>query len=97
MQQAGRTGPAIRGVTSLLLQDAVIQNLQTLTESSQRLSDEVKVTEPQIPWRELSGSRYLTSSKSTFTNPGTWMMSLMPTRAFSDRSGGARSLRSRQV
>jgi len=42
---------------SRLVQDAVIRNLQTLAESSQRLSDEIKGTEPQIPWRELSGFR----------------------------------------
>ena len=42
---------------SRLVQDAVIRNLQTLTESSQRLSNEIKSTEPQIPWRELSGFR----------------------------------------
>lgn len=40
-----------------LVQDAVIRNLQTLTESSQRLSDSIKNTEPQTPWRELSGFR----------------------------------------
>ena len=33
---------------SPLVQDAVIRNLQTLTESSQRLSGEIKATEPQI-------------------------------------------------
>ena len=43
--------------TSRLVQDVVIRNLQTLTESSQRLSDEIKSTEPQIPWRELAGFR----------------------------------------
>jgi len=43
--------------TSRLVQDAVIRNLQTLAESSQRLSAEIKGTEPQIPWRELSGFR----------------------------------------
>jgi uncharacterized protein with HEPN domain len=43
--------------TSRLVQDAVIRNLQTLTESSQRLSDEIKSSEPQIPWRELAGFR----------------------------------------
>lgn len=37
--------------------DRVIRNLQTLTESSQRLSVDIKGTEPQIPWRELSGFR----------------------------------------
>lgn len=42
---------------SRLVQDAVIRNLQTLAESSRRLSDETKGTEPQIPWRELSGFR----------------------------------------
>lgn len=42
---------------SRLVQDAVIRNLQTLAESSQRLSREIKVTEPLIPWRELAGFR----------------------------------------
>ena len=40
-----------------LIQDAVVRNLQTLTESSQRLSADIKSTEPLIPWRELSGFR----------------------------------------
>ena len=43
--------------SSRLVQDAVIRNLQILTESSQRLSSEIKATEPQIPWRELAGFR----------------------------------------
>ena len=43
--------------TSRLVQDAVIRNLQTLAESSQRLSSEIKGTEPQIPWRDLGGFR----------------------------------------
>jgi uncharacterized protein with HEPN domain len=42
---------------SRLVQDAVIRNLQILAESSQRLSSEIKGTEPQIPWRELAGFR----------------------------------------
>jgi uncharacterized protein with HEPN domain len=42
---------------SRLVQDAVIRNLQTLAESSQRLSADVKATEAQTPWRELSGFR----------------------------------------
>ena len=42
---------------SRLVQDAVIRNLQTLAESSQRLSSEIKGSEPQIPWRELAGFR----------------------------------------
>ena len=42
---------------SRLVQDAVIRNLQTLAESSQRLSSNIKGTEPQVPWRELAGFR----------------------------------------
>lgn len=42
---------------SRMVQDAVIRNLQTLTESSQRLSDSIKATEPRVPWRELAGFR----------------------------------------
>ncbi len=50
-------GERVRFETSRLIQDAVIRNLQTLTESSQRLSDGIKATEPQVPWRELAGFR----------------------------------------
>ncbi len=42
---------------SRLVQDAVVRNLQTLAESSQRLSADIKATEPQVPWRELAGFR----------------------------------------
>ena len=51
------TGDWSRFEASRLVQDAVIRNLQTLTESSQRLSDDIKATEPQVPWRELAGFR----------------------------------------
>ena len=50
-------GERSRFEASRLVQDAVIRNLQTLAESSQRLSSEIKGTQPQIPWRELSGFR----------------------------------------
>jgi len=42
---------------SRLVQDAVVRNLQTLTESTQRLSDALKGAEPEIPWRAISGFR----------------------------------------
>ena len=42
---------------SRMVQDAVVRNLQTLAESTQRLSDPLKATEPAIPWREISGFR----------------------------------------
>jgi uncharacterized protein with HEPN domain len=50
-------GDRSRFEASRLVQDAVIRNLQTLTESSQRLSDDIRATEPQVPWRELAGFR----------------------------------------
>ena len=50
-------GDRSRFEASRLVQDAVVRNLQTLTESSQRLSDDIKATEPQVPWRELAGFR----------------------------------------
>lgn len=50
-------GERSRFIESRLVQDAVIRNLQTLAESSQRLSSEIKTTEAQIPWRELAGFR----------------------------------------
>lgn len=50
-------GDRARFETSRLIQDAVMRNLQTLTESSKRLSDSIKATEPQVPWRELAGFR----------------------------------------
>jgi len=43
--------------SSRLVQDAVIRNLQTLAESSQLLSSEIKASEPHIPWRDLGGFR----------------------------------------
>ena len=42
--------------SSIQVQDAAIRNLQILTEST-RLSAEVKLTEPSVPWRELAGFR----------------------------------------
>lgn len=42
---------------SQLVQDAVVRNLQTLAESTQRLSGAVKATEPAVPWRAIAGFR----------------------------------------
>jgi len=42
---------------SRLIQDAVIRNLQTMAESSQRLSDGSKALAPDVPWRAISGFR----------------------------------------
>lgn len=42
---------------SSLVQDGVLRNLQTLTESSQRLSEEAKGSEAGIDWRRMAGMR----------------------------------------
>lgn len=42
---------------STLLQDAVIRNLQTLAESTQRLSENTKEREPGIDWFKIAGFR----------------------------------------
>ncbi len=38
-------------------QDAVLRNLQTLSESVQRLSDDLKGTRPGIDWRNIAAFR----------------------------------------
>jgi uncharacterized protein with HEPN domain len=44
-------------LASSLVQDAVIRNLQTLAESTQRLSPRAKESRPQIEWRKIAGFR----------------------------------------
>lgn len=50
-------GDEARFRTSRLIQDAVVRNLQTLAESSQRLTDAIKTSEPDVPWRAIAGFR----------------------------------------
>jgi len=38
-------------------QSAVLRELQTLAESSQRLSEQVKLAHPEVPWRHIAGLR----------------------------------------
>ncbi len=42
---------------STLIQDGVLRNLQTLSESTQRLSDVIKQKHTEVDWRGLSGFR----------------------------------------
>jgi len=44
-------------INSTLLQDAVIRNLQTLAESTQRLSHETKDRAGDIDWFKIAGFR----------------------------------------
>jgi uncharacterized protein with HEPN domain len=43
--------------SSRLVQDAVVRNLQVMSESSQRLPEEIKKNYPDIPWKNISGFR----------------------------------------
>ena len=43
--------------SSHLIQDGVLRNLQTLAEASQRLSDLVKESSPEVDWNGLAGFR----------------------------------------
>ena len=40
-----------------VLYDAALRNLQTLSEATQMLPDDLKAQSPAIPWREISGFR----------------------------------------
>jgi uncharacterized protein with HEPN domain len=44
-------------LSSHTLQDAVLRNLQTLAESTQRLSENLKARHPQIEWRRIAAFR----------------------------------------
>jgi|KBSSwiStaDraftv2_1062776.scaffolds.fasta_scaffold2305500_1 uncharacterized protein with HEPN domain len=39
------------------LQDAVLRNLQVMAESTQRLSDTAKATQPDVEWRKIAAFR----------------------------------------
>jgi uncharacterized protein with HEPN domain len=43
--------------TNLMVQDAIIRRLQTLAESTQRVSADLKSTMPNIAWRNIAGFR----------------------------------------
>ena len=43
--------------SSTMVRDATVRKLQVLAESTQRLSEEVKSSEPEIPWRQIAGFR----------------------------------------
>jgi uncharacterized protein with HEPN domain len=40
---------------SELVQDAVLRNLQTLAESTQRISDPLQSLHPEVDWRAIAG------------------------------------------
>ena len=42
---------------SILIQDAVLRNLQVLAESTQQLTDEFKEAHPDVEWYKIAGLR----------------------------------------
>jgi uncharacterized protein with HEPN domain len=42
---------------STIIQDAVVRNLQVLAESTQQISDKVKMNYPDTEWQAISGFR----------------------------------------
>jgi len=44
-------------MNSQMVQDAAIRNLQTLAESTQKLSEDLKAQHPEINWKAISGFR----------------------------------------
>ena len=44
-------------LNSTLVQDAILRNLQVMSESTQRLSDALKESHGQIDWRKMAGLR----------------------------------------
>ena len=46
-------------LASHMAQDAVLRNLQTLGETTQRLSEELKTTQPLIEWQQIGAFRNL--------------------------------------
>lgn len=49
----------VRGDLSedFILYDAALRNLQTLSEATQQLPEELKASYPDIPWHEIRGFR----------------------------------------
>jgi uncharacterized protein with HEPN domain len=44
-------------IENFLIQDAVMRNLEIIGEASKKLSNEVKKTNPEIPWKKITGMR----------------------------------------
>ena len=44
-------------MNDVLLQDATLRRLQTMTESTQRLSTDSKAKAPEVDWKAISGFR----------------------------------------
>ncbi|MGB5636832.1 MAG: HepT-like ribonuclease domain-containing protein [Waterburya sp.] len=52
-----RKGGKEEFLNNLMVQDAILRRLQTLAESTQRLSNDLKQKNSDIDWRNISGFR----------------------------------------
>ena len=50
-------GSRERFLASEVVQDAFLRNLQVLAESTSRLSNRIRATEPGVPWAEIQSFR----------------------------------------
>ena len=67
------TGGEAEFMDSRMIQDAVIRNLQTLAESTQRLSGDIKAMKLEIPWERIAGLRNrLVHEYFRISLPQTW-------------------------
>jgi uncharacterized protein with HEPN domain len=46
-----------RFMHSSMIQDAVVRNLQVMAESTQRISEKIKLGYPDVEWRGIAGFR----------------------------------------
>jgi uncharacterized protein with HEPN domain len=51
------TGLVAESLNMPLVYDAVLRNLQTLSETTQRLPDDIKARHPEIPWSRIGRFR----------------------------------------
>ena len=52
-------GERERFMADTQVQDAVLRNLQTLAESTQRLPEALKQAHPDLDWRAIAGFRHI--------------------------------------
>ena len=50
-------GGAQEFLTSRLIQDGVVRNLEVIGEATKNLSTELREANPAIPWRQIAGMR----------------------------------------
>ena len=44
-------------MASMLVQDGIIRNLEVIGEATKRISDQVRQSYPDVPWKQMAGMR----------------------------------------